>query len=169
MLAAPNRAYKIESKISDSLQLRPSRVMLRLTVMKFNTLFEGSPATARPMPKFTKRMMKWRRIVVVSLSLSLLRLCVVRQHEFFNSRPKRKLCFRMTAFHRCLYFVTLLNCESMCASVASLHLPTAIFSRLFISLHFYRPLYLLLTFFFHSIRNSLHRLLYILIWQFRRP
>lgn len=137
MLAAPNRACKIENKISDSLQLRPSRVMLRLAVMKFNTLFQGGPSTARPLPKITKRMMKWRRsnriVSLSSLSLSLLRLSVVRQHEFFNSRPKRKLCFRMTAFHRCFYFVTLLNWESVRGEVwptesTSLPLSTAIFS-----------------------------------------
>lgn len=45
MLAAPNRTYKIKSKIGDSLQLRPNRVILRLTVMKFNTLFEEIPCT----------------------------------------------------------------------------------------------------------------------------
>lgn len=54
MVAAPNRTDKIKNKISDSLQLRRSRVMLRLAVMKFNTLFEESPCSAQPMPKIHK-------------------------------------------------------------------------------------------------------------------
>lgn len=54
----------------------------------------------------------------------------MRQHEFFNSRPKIKLCFRMNAFHRWLFIVTLLKWLRVWPTeFASLHLSSANFSR----------------------------------------